>query len=225
MRPIRFHDLRHIYASVLLMLGANLVSVQRLLGHSDPKITERRYGHLLPDFMRAEVNRLRFGLDRLLQSGGASQALAAARSRELHLDYIPARARRTRPGPPGFLRAIPASWMTGCTGLEPVASGVTVGPELLAGGSQVLQVFGNVRGEDLRTRPTSRTSGELRSALGTPVVRTPGAGEAGSIRFLTVRYVAQALRVSRATVYKAIASGSVPHVRVSNAIRIPVLAS
>ena len=80
MRPIRFHDLRHIYASVLLMLGANLVSVQRLLGHSDPKITERRYGHLLPDFMRAEVNRLRFGLDRLLQSGGASQALAAARS-------------------------------------------------------------------------------------------------------------------------------------------------
>ncbi len=28
------------------MLGANLVSVQRLLGHSDPKITERRYGHL-----------------------------------------------------------------------------------------------------------------------------------------------------------------------------------
>jgi hypothetical protein len=43
------------------MLGANLMSVQKLLGHSDPKITERRNGHLLPDFMRAEVNRLRFG--------------------------------------------------------------------------------------------------------------------------------------------------------------------
>jgi integrase len=65
-RPIRFHDLRHTYASVLLMLGANLVSVQKLLGHSDPKITERRYGHLLPDFMSAEVNRLRFGLERLV---------------------------------------------------------------------------------------------------------------------------------------------------------------
>lgn len=62
------------------MLGAHLVSVQKLLGHSDPKITERRYGHLLPDFMRAEVNRLRFGLDRLLPRGGASQVLAAARS-------------------------------------------------------------------------------------------------------------------------------------------------
>ncbi len=41
-REIRFHDLRHTYASVLLMLGARLVSVQKLLGHSDPKITERR---------------------------------------------------------------------------------------------------------------------------------------------------------------------------------------
>ena len=76
-RSIRFHDLRHTYASVLLMLGANLVSVQKLLGHSDPKITERRYGHMLPEFMSAEVNRLRFGLDRLAPRGSASQSLAA----------------------------------------------------------------------------------------------------------------------------------------------------
>jgi hypothetical protein len=47
------------------MSGAALVSGQRLLGHSDPKITERRYGHRLPEFMASEVNRLRFGLDRL----------------------------------------------------------------------------------------------------------------------------------------------------------------
>jgi integrase len=64
-REIRFHDMRHTYASVLLMLGARLVSVQKLLGHSDPKITERRYGHLLPDFMKSEVDRLRFGIDAL----------------------------------------------------------------------------------------------------------------------------------------------------------------
>src|SRR6266496_4501887 len=67
-RHIRFHDLRHTYGSVLLMFGANLVSVQRLLGHSDPRITERRYGHLLPDFMKSEVDRLRFGIDALAPS-------------------------------------------------------------------------------------------------------------------------------------------------------------
>lgn len=48
---------------MLLVTGAALVSDQRLLGHSGPKMTERRYGHLLPDFMASEVNRLRFGLD------------------------------------------------------------------------------------------------------------------------------------------------------------------
>src|SRR5689334_11204611 len=47
------------------MFGASLTSVQKLLGHSDPKITESRYRHLLPDFMKSEVDRLRFGLDRL----------------------------------------------------------------------------------------------------------------------------------------------------------------
>jgi len=85
-RAIRFHDLRHTYASVLLMLGANLVSVQKLLGHSDPKITERRYGHLLPEFMSAEVNRLRFGLDQLAPDGGASLALASPRSPAVTLE-------------------------------------------------------------------------------------------------------------------------------------------
>jgi hypothetical protein len=34
------------------MFGAKLTLVQKLFGHSDPKITERRYGHLLPDFMK-----------------------------------------------------------------------------------------------------------------------------------------------------------------------------
>ena len=142
---------------------------------------------------------------------------------ELHLGYIPAGPRRKRPGPHGFLRAIPASLLAGCTGLEPVASGVTVSPAPLGGGSQVLQLPVNTRIDGLQTRSTSRTLGEFRSPLGTPVVRAPEAYEVGRIRFLTVREVAEALRICRATVYKAIASGSIAHVRVSNAIRIPIL--
>ncbi len=58
------------------MLGAHLVSVQKLLGHSDPKITERRYGYLLPEFMSAEVNRLQFGLGCLVPAGSSSQRVA-----------------------------------------------------------------------------------------------------------------------------------------------------
>jgi integrase len=61
-RPIRFHDLRHTTASLLMMRGANPAAVQRILRHSDPKITTEVYGHLAPGYLRAEVDRLSFGL-------------------------------------------------------------------------------------------------------------------------------------------------------------------
>jgi excisionase family DNA binding protein len=41
-------------------------------------------------------------------------------------------------------------------------------------------------------------------------------------RYLGVREYARLLRVSRATVYRALARGEIGHVRVSSAIRIPV---
>src|SRR6267143_5242958 len=42
-RPLRFHELRHTFGSVLIMSCANLVSMQKLLGHSNPKITAETY--------------------------------------------------------------------------------------------------------------------------------------------------------------------------------------
>jgi excisionase family DNA binding protein len=39
---------------------------------------------------------------------------------------------------------------------------------------------------------------------------------------MSVRECARLLDVSTATVYRAVAQGEIPHVRVSNAIRIPV---
>jgi hypothetical protein len=47
-RPLRFHDLRHTTASLLLLAGVPLVVVQRVLRHRDPKLTERVYRHSRP---------------------------------------------------------------------------------------------------------------------------------------------------------------------------------
>ncbi len=51
---------RHTTASLLMMAGANPAAVQRILRHADPRITTEVYGHLAPEYLRAEVNRLRF---------------------------------------------------------------------------------------------------------------------------------------------------------------------
>lgn len=46
--PIRFHDLRHTCATVLLSKGVNPKFVQELLGHADIKMTLGMYSHFLP---------------------------------------------------------------------------------------------------------------------------------------------------------------------------------
>lgn len=45
---IRFHDLRHTFASHWIMHGGEIFKLQRILGHSDIKMT-MRYAHLSPD--------------------------------------------------------------------------------------------------------------------------------------------------------------------------------
>lgn len=50
----RFHDLRHTFASHLVMNGASLSAVQDLLGHKSPIMT-RRYSHLAPGVLRQAI--------------------------------------------------------------------------------------------------------------------------------------------------------------------------
>jgi integrase len=59
-RKLRFHHLRHTTASLLLMQGADLAAVQRIMRHQDPRITTEVYGHLAPGYLQKEINRLRF---------------------------------------------------------------------------------------------------------------------------------------------------------------------
>ena len=55
---LRFHDLRHTYASLLLANGAPMKYVQLQLGHSSIKMTMDLYTHLLPEVNEQCVNLL-----------------------------------------------------------------------------------------------------------------------------------------------------------------------
>jgi integrase len=46
---IRFHDLRHTHASILLSRGGSLRAVASRLGHSKPEMTLRVYAHVMPN--------------------------------------------------------------------------------------------------------------------------------------------------------------------------------
>lgn len=46
---IRFHDIRHTHASILIDQGVDIVKISKRLGHANPRITLEVYAHLLPN--------------------------------------------------------------------------------------------------------------------------------------------------------------------------------
>lgn len=69
--PISFHELRHTYASHLAQAGVDLLTISKLLGHADTRITSKHYAHLADKTLAAAVTKLP-------SFGGATQPALAA---------------------------------------------------------------------------------------------------------------------------------------------------
>ena len=52
---IRFHDLRHSCATMLLAQGIPQRTLMEILGHSQISLTMNTYSHVLPEMTRAAV--------------------------------------------------------------------------------------------------------------------------------------------------------------------------
>jgi integrase len=82
---MRTYDLRHGHASMLIDLGANVLAVSQRMGHSDPSVTLREYGHLF----EGAQQKLSEQLDRLRESTAAATPgeiveLAVGQSQDTH---------------------------------------------------------------------------------------------------------------------------------------------
>ena len=197
-RRVRFHDVRHTTATLLLKAGATLAVVQRVMRHSDPRITADTYGHLDVTDMRAALERLSFapasphgppvvrlppGTD-LGATPAATQPLAPAALPGSGPSWIRTRDQSVMSGPPGeSARVAPRS--TASHRRESTAVAIA---------------------------PTSDRVALIRPV---PVPHGPPV-----VRLLTVRAVAAQLAVSTATVYALVERGELAHARVSNSIRI-----
>ena len=55
---IRFHDMRHTDASLLIEQGENITYIQEQLGHSSPSVTLNVYAHLIKSDNQSAARRL-----------------------------------------------------------------------------------------------------------------------------------------------------------------------
>jgi len=65
--PLRFHDLRHTHAALMVAAGAHPKLLQAQLGHTSINVTLNTYGHLFPDAF-ADIGQ---ALDRLVRAAPA----------------------------------------------------------------------------------------------------------------------------------------------------------
>jgi integrase len=64
MRRLRFHDLRHSCATLLLVQGVSPRVVMEVLGHSEIALTMNAYSHVVPELQRQAAERMQSILDR-----------------------------------------------------------------------------------------------------------------------------------------------------------------
>ncbi len=76
-RPIRFHDLRHTFATRLAASGESLRTIQEFLGHADSKTTQI-YAHYAPSAREVEMVNQAFAMDESKDVAKGSAELSGA---------------------------------------------------------------------------------------------------------------------------------------------------
>ena len=59
-KALRFHDLRHMFASHWVLDGGDIFRLSKILGHSSVVVTQKVYAHLAPEAWEHDYRRVAF---------------------------------------------------------------------------------------------------------------------------------------------------------------------
>jgi len=211
-RPIRFHHLRHTTAYMLMMAGANPAAVQRIMRHSDPRLTTEVYGHLAPGYLRSEIDRLQLAPP---APESPRMAFAIATTRAFATDLL-----QIGPFRPPRDQSRPRNSLTSRRNIRSGREDSNLrhsAPKATPESSQGLAGVHNCR-EPLDSGSTAASNGRKYSPPFTGDLLHPYFR--ADSRLWTVSEVAERLEVCPATIYKLCATGALQHVRVMNSIRV-----
>jgi len=82
-RRVRFHDLRHSFASNLLAAGVDVVTVSKALGHSNVHITLTTYAHAVPKARHGAADKMAALMSQTgnnLETGASGEAATGSKS-------------------------------------------------------------------------------------------------------------------------------------------------
>ncbi|MFI5041852.1 MAG: tyrosine-type recombinase/integrase, partial [Acidimicrobiales bacterium] len=95
LHALRFHDLRHSYASLLVEQGAHPKEMAELMGHSSVQITLDRYSHVMPHMASTIADRL----DATYRDAAPTPASAASGAEVRAIDIDTSRGGRLKATP------------------------------------------------------------------------------------------------------------------------------
>lgn len=230
-RHVRFHDLRHTTATLLLKAGVSLAVVQQIMRHQDPRTTMEIYGHLDLTDMRKGMEALAFSPPASDASNARTEAERASQSHQKRVaggeNFLPG----VLPGPSALEKEKrrllsprkPPLSMVGETGFEPatpwsrtrkpVSAAVTSSHKSPhSAGISGRQVPGQAAADDYGhpSRPTR--------VLPEPPKPVPSLSL--ELPYLTVREVADRAGVTVQAIYHAISVGQLRAVRDGRSVRV-----
>lgn len=194
--PIRFKELRSTWGTLAYDATGDIRFVQMVLGHTDPKITERHYASRRAKKMLQQANQVWGGYE-------SSTGVPSATSRTLPPEASSGNAQSLRED---------AERAMGDSNPRPLA------PEATTGRFSPVVVTGRP------SQPGAIAGAENSSSHGAIVPTDqpfqPKSSTEVPVRLLTLAEVAKVLRVSRATAWRLVTRGEIPALRVDHTIRV-----